>query len=74
MRMTEIYPAIFAFISAACLASIQIRRIIRGELPLFGLRVFVAASKIRLDRFDKIVVIVASASFILFVVLTLMRT
>jgi len=72
--MTEVHPAIFAFISAACLAALQIRRIIRGELPLFGLKVFVAAIKIKLDRFDKIVVIVASASFIMFIVLILMRT
>ena len=72
--MTGIQEMIFALISAACLAAVQIRRIIRGELPPFGLRVFVAASKIKLDRFDKLMVAVSGVSFAVFIILILKKT
>ena len=62
---------LFGLIAGGCLASIQIRKIIRGELPPFGLRALSAASKINLDRFDKFMIAIAGISFTIFIVLIL---
>jgi hypothetical protein len=64
-------PAIFGVISGVCLASIQFRRIIKGELPLFGPKAFSAASKIELDPYDRIMIFVAGCSFIICILLLL---
>jgi len=64
-------PAIFGLISGSCLAAIQIRRIIKGELPFFGPKAFSAASKIKLDAFDKLMVTVAGCSFTVCIILLL---
>ena len=55
------------------MASIQIRRIIKSELPLFGPKAFTASSNIRLDAFDKRMVTVAGVSFIVCIVLLLVN-
>ena len=60
----KIPSEIFAVVGAGCLASIQIRRVIKGELPLFGLKQLSAASKIKIDTFDKIMVLAAAISFL----------
>lgn len=67
--MTRIPPEIFAIISAGSLASIQLRRVIKGELPLFGLRQLSAASKIKIDTFDKSMIVIAGISFVTFLLL-----
>jgi len=71
--MPKILPVIFGLISGGCLASIQIRRIIKGKLPLFGPKAFTASSNIRLDAFDKRMVTVAGVSFIVCIVLLLVN-
>jgi hypothetical protein len=71
--MIKIYQLIFALIAGGCLASIQIRRIIKGELPPYGLKAFSAASKINLDGFDKLMVTASGIAFAVFIILTLAR-
>ena len=62
---------LFGLIAGGCLASIQIRKIIRGELPPFGLRALSAASQINLDKFDKFMIAIAGIAFVIFIVLIL---
>jgi hypothetical protein len=54
MKITAITAIISGAISGGCLSAIQIRRVIKGEMPMFGgLDAFKAESKIRVDKFDK---------------------
>jgi len=69
--MPEILPVIFGFISGGCLASIQIRRIIKGELPIFGQKAFSAASEIKLVAFENLMATIAGGSFIVCIILLL---
>jgi hypothetical protein len=62
---------LFGLIAGGCLASIQIRRIIKGELPLFGLRALSAASEINLDKFDKFMIAIAGIAFTILIALML---
>jgi hypothetical protein len=69
--MIKVPSEIFALITGGCLASITIRRFIKGELPLFGLKQFAAASKIKIGTFDKLMVTVAGVSFIVCIMMLL---
>jgi len=69
VKILEIITICFALISGGCLASIQIRRIVKGELPMFGLGIFTAAAKINLDKFDKRMLLISGFCFVIFIVL-----
>jgi len=69
MKILEIITICFGLVSGGCLALIQIRRIIKGELPMFGLGVFRAATKINLDKFDKRMLLISGLCFVIFIVL-----
>jgi hypothetical protein len=71
MKTLELLAILFALISGGSLATIQIRRIIKKELPLFGFGQIMSAAKIDLDKFDKIMVLISGISFVVFIVLTL---
>ena len=60
---------LFMVVTAASLAIIQIRRIIKGELPLIGYKAFTSANKIILDKTDKILMLTSVVSFIAFLIL-----
>jgi hypothetical protein len=60
---------IFIFIGVVCLTSIQLRRLIKGELPFFGLKAFSAASKINLDGFDYTMIVLAVFLFLIGLIL-----
>jgi len=65
--MLKMPPEILGLITGGSLASIQIRRVIKGELPLFGLKQFSAASNIKLEAFDKVMIVVSAVSFLFLV-------
>ena len=69
MKLLEIVAIIFAIISGGCLASIQLRRIVKGELPMFGLKAFKALSEIHLDKFDKCMLLISGICFVIFIIL-----
>jgi hypothetical protein len=73
MKITEILSILFAVITGGCLASIQLRRVIKHELPLFGINSLIEAGKINLDQFDKRMLKIAAIAFILFIVFTLIH-
>jgi len=56
-------------LSGVPLAAIQIRRVIRGELSPFGIKSFMDASKINMDAFDKLMLVIAGLSFSVFIAL-----
>ena len=56
---------IYIFIAVACLTSIQLRRLVKSGLPLFGFKAFSAASKINLDRLDWLMIILAAFLFLI---------
>jgi hypothetical protein len=60
---------LFLVLTGVPLAAIQIRRMLKGELSLCGVKSFTDASKIKIDRFDKIMLVLSAASFCLFVIL-----
>jgi hypothetical protein len=64
MKITEIIAIGAAIVSGSFLALIQIRRIISGELSLFGIQSFKDAAKIKIDRLDKRFLLVSGISFI----------
>ncbi len=68
MKITEILYILFAVITGGCLASIQLRRVIKRELPLFGINSIIEAGKINLDQFDKRMLKIAAIAFILFII------
>ncbi len=70
MKLLEFITIIFAILSGGCLASIQIRRIVKGELPMFGVESFTSAAKINLDKFDKRMLWISGISFVIFIILT----
>lgn len=47
------------------------RRIVKGDLPFYGAKVFSAAGTINLDGFEKPMAAGAACSFIVFIVLLL---
>lgn len=71
--MIKIYQLILILIAGGCGASIVFRRFIKGELPLYGPEVFSAASKINIDKYDKLLLTVSGIAFTVFIVLTLMN-
>jgi hypothetical protein len=73
MKIIEMFAIIFAVISGGCLASIQIRRIIKGELSPFGTKAFTSAFQINLDSFDKRMLIISGISFVIFIGLMLLN-
>jgi len=68
MKTTELLAIIFGLIACVCLASTQIRRILKGDLPTSGPSTFKAASKIKLDAFDKRMILIAAFSFALCII------
>ena len=68
MKFTEIIAVIFAVTSGGCLAIIQIRKILKGELASYGSKAFKDAAKIHLDSFDKRLLLLALFSFVFFIV------
>lgn len=71
MKITEIIAIGAAIVSGSSLALIQIRRIISGELSLFGLQSFKDAAKIQIDRLDKRFLLVSGISLIVCIVFAL---
>lgn len=60
---------VFVVMSGASLAAIGIRRIIKGELSVFGFKGFSDAAKINIDSTDRVLIYISGISF--FVVLIL---
>jgi hypothetical protein len=71
MKITEFIAIGAAIISGCSLALIQIRRVIRGELSLFGQQRYKDAAKIQVDRLDKRFLFVAGISFLVCVIFVL---
>jgi len=69
MNLQEILIIIFLLICGCSLCSIQLRRIIKGEMRVFGLGGFYDAAKIQLDTFDKRMLLISGISFIIFIIL-----
>ena len=63
MKFTEIIAIVAAISSGGCLASIQIRKIVKGEMSFFGTESLKEFAKIKLDKFDKRMAIVSGISF-----------
>ena len=73
MAISELLALIFGAIAGVCLASIQLKRIVKDDLPWFGLKVFIAANKIKIDAFDKLMIKIATVSFLLFIIFILIH-
>ena len=69
MNILEFVTITFAIISGGCLASIQIRRIVKGELPMTGFKTFTSVAEIHLDRFDKRMILISGICFVIFIIL-----
>jgi hypothetical protein len=65
MKFTEIIAIGAVIICAGCLASIQIRRIISGELSPFGIQSLKDAARIELDKIDKRLLLISGISFVI---------
>ena len=68
MEIKKLLIIIFGLVAGICLASIQLRRIFKRELPSFGADAFKKASKIDLDTFDKRMIMVSGISFSLCII------
>ena len=73
MNLLEIVTICLAIISGGCLASIQIRRIVKGDLPMFGIKSFTSAAEIRLDKFAKRMIAISGICFVLFIILAVLN-
>jgi hypothetical protein len=72
MKITDIIAIIAVILCGGSLASIQIRKIIKGELFPFGPQAFKDAAKIELDKFDKKMLLLSGISFIVCIVFAVM--
>jgi len=65
MKFTEIIAIGAGLVCGGCLESIQLRRIIKGELSPFGIQSFKDAAKIEIDKIDKRLLLISGISFLL---------
>jgi hypothetical protein len=68
MKITELLATVCILIAGVCLALVSIRKVFKGDLPLFGLDFLKAAVKIELDTIDKRLLILSAISFILSII------
>jgi hypothetical protein len=68
MKFTEIIAIVAAISSGGCLASIQIRKIVKGEMSFLGTESLREFAKIKLDKFDKRMAIVSGISFLVCII------
>jgi hypothetical protein len=67
-EIAAILDGLFGAIAAVSLSAIQIRRIIKGDIPLFGHDVYEKWRQIKVDSFDITMAIIGTSSFILFLI------
>jgi hypothetical protein len=71
---SEILSIVFCALAGTGLLLIQVRKIINGELPLFGgIEAFKKASRVDLDHYDKALLWLSGISFILFLICICIR-
>jgi hypothetical protein len=68
--MYKFLAIFFGMITGCSLAGIQIRHIVKGELPFYGYRAFKQASAIRVDSLDKRLALISAISFIICMIFT----
>jgi len=68
MKITAFIAIIAAIFSGGCLASIQIRKIVKGKMSFLGTESLKEFAKIKLDRFDKRMVLVSGISFLICII------
>jgi hypothetical protein len=68
--MYEYVAISFGLIAGCSLAAIQIRHIVKGDLPFCGYRVFKQASAIKVDSLDKRLALISAISFIICMIFT----
>ena len=74
MKFTGIIAIGLAIICGGCLASIQIRRIISGELSPFGIQSLKDAARIEIDKIDKRLLLISGISFVLCITFALISS